>query len=152
MNNNACQTRRVYYQYTTENQFMKNPIYQGKPEGYQCDLLDVKTTSNFPLSGNMAGKPSQSKPSQESSKMLWSHSRVHFVYMPDAKTCQIPTMTIHNQVGTSCDEHTNVSFILRLECQKRVASQPKPWLVHLQTNKFQGLFQEFSRTKISSQI
>ena len=65
--------------------------------------------------------------------------------MPNAKTCQIPTMTIHNHVGTSCDEHTNVSFILRLECQKRVASQPKPWLVHRQTNlkdffrSFQGL-------------
>ena len=45
----------------------EKPIYQGKPEGYKCDLLDVKTTSSFPLSGNMAGKPSQ-----ESSKMLWS--------------------------------------------------------------------------------
>lgn len=30
--------------------------------------------------------------------------------MPNAKTCQIPTMTINNRVGTSCDEHSNVSF------------------------------------------
>ena len=35
---------------------------------------------------------------------------MRFVYMPNAKTCPIPTTTINNRVGTSCDEHSNVSF------------------------------------------
>lgn len=38
--------------------------------------------------------------------------------MPNAKTCPIPTMTINNRVGTSCDEHSNVSFNTRARMSK----------------------------------